>query len=83
MAREGDAGNDEVSPIIIGSADWAHAWAVDASGNTPFAVIPGGAEQRLLAYRFGLNIVIYALTGSYKADQVHVPMLLKRLEDRP
>lgn len=83
VAREGDAGNDEVSPIIIGSADWAHAWAVDPSGNTPFAVIPGGAEQRLLAYRFGLNIVIYALTGSYKADQVHVPMLLKRLEDRP
>lgn len=83
VAREGDAGNDEVSPIIIGSADWAHAWAVDPSGNTPFAVIPGGAEQRLQAYRFGLNIVIYALTGSYKADQVHVPMLLKRLEDRP
>ncbi|KDE21107.1 hypothetical protein AZ09_03115 [Acetobacter aceti 1023] len=83
VAREGDAGNDEVSPIIIGSADWAHAWAVDSSGNTPFAVIPGGSEQRLLAYRFGLNIVIYALTGSYKADQVHVPMLLKRLEDRP
>ncbi len=83
VAREGDAGNDEVSPIIIGSADWAHAWAIDPSGNTPFAVIPGGAEQRLLAYRFGLNIVIYALTGSYKADQVHVPMLLKRLEDRP
>jgi hypothetical protein len=46
-------------------------------------VLPGGAEQRIQAYRFGLNAVIYALTGSYKADQVHVPMLLKRLENTP
>ncbi|MFT8417847.1 MAG: DUF4159 domain-containing protein [Acetobacter sp.] len=83
VAKEGDAENDDVSPVIIGSADWAHAWAVDSAGNTPFAVIPGGADQRLQAYRFGLNTVIYALTGSYKADQVHVPMLLKRLEDKP
>lgn len=83
VAKEGDAENDDVSPVIIGSADWAHAWAVDGTGNTPFAVIPGGSDQRLQAYRFGLNTVIYALTGSYKADQVHVPMLLKRLEDRP
>ncbi|MBO1323941.1 DUF4159 domain-containing protein [Acetobacter sp. TBRC 12305] len=83
VAREGDAENDEVSPVIIGSADWAHAWAVDNSGNTLFAVLPGGADQRVQAYRFGLNAVIYALTGSYKADQVHVPMLLKRLEDTP
>ncbi len=83
VAREGDAENDDVSPVIIGSADWAHAWAIDGSGGTPYAVLPGGAEQRIQAYRFGLNAVIYALTGSYKADQVHVPMLLKRLENTP
>ncbi|MBO1327238.1 DUF4159 domain-containing protein [Acetobacter suratthaniensis] len=83
VAREGDAENDDVSPVIIGSADWAHAWAVDGNGGTPYAVLPGGAEQRIQAYRFGLNAVIYALTGSYKADQVHVPMLLKRLENTP
>ncbi|GAN67425.1 DUF4159 domain-containing protein [Acetobacter orleanensis] len=79
VAREGEAENDDVSPVIIGSADWAHAWAVDENGNTPFAVLPGGADQRQLAYRFGVNTIIYALTGNYKADQVHVPMLLKRL----
>ena len=79
VAREGEAENDDVSPVIIGSADWAHAWAVDESGNTPFAVLPEGADQRQLAYRFGVNTIIYALTGNYKADQVHVPMLLKRL----
>jgi hypothetical protein len=32
-----------------------------------------------MARRTGVNIVMYALTGNYKADQVHVPELLKRL----
>ena len=32
-----------------------------------------------LAFRAGVNIVMYALTGNYKADQVHVPALLERL----
>ncbi|WP_225063335.1 DUF4159 domain-containing protein [Komagataeibacter rhaeticus] len=79
VAQEGDSTNDGVSPVIIGSNDWAHAWAVDDTGNTPYAPVPDGAAQRVLAYRFGVNAVIYALTGNYKADQVHVPALLKRL----
>ena len=32
-----------------------------------------------MAYRVGVNVVMYALTGNYKADQVHVPALLDRL----
>ena len=28
---------------------------------------------------FGVNIVMYALTGNYKSDQVHVPAILERL----
>jgi hypothetical protein len=43
VAREQDRANDSVSPVIIGGHDWAAAWAVDARGNTPYAVIPGGA----------------------------------------
>ena len=42
-------------------------------------VIPGSDRQRELAFRTGINIVMYALTGNYKADQVHVPALLERL----
>ncbi|GBR10820.1 DUF4159 domain-containing protein [Acetobacter oeni] len=79
VAREGEAENDDVSPVIIGASDWAHAWAVDENGDTRFAVIPGGDDQRRMAYRFGVNAVIYALTGNYKADQVHVPAILRRL----
>ena len=79
VAAGADQGNDNVSPVIIGANDWAAAWAVNESGDTPYAVIPDGDTQRTLAYRFGVNAVIYALTGNYKADQVHVPALLQRL----
>lgn len=77
--RDQDRANDSVSPVIIGGNDWAAAWAVDAAGRNPFAVIPGGQRQRTMAYRFGLNLVMYALTGNYKGDQVHVPAILQRL----
>jgi hypothetical protein len=79
VAREQDRANDSVSPVIIGGHDWAAAWALDQRGNNPYAVVPGGARQRTLAYRFGVNLVMYALTGNYKGDQVHVPAILERL----
>ena len=77
--RDQDRANDSVSPVIIGGNDWAAAWAVDAAGRNPYAAIPGGQRQRTMAYRFGLNLVMYALTGNYKGDQVHVPAILQRL----
>jgi hypothetical protein len=79
VQRDQDRTNDSVSPVIIGGNDWGAAWAVDADGNNPYAVIPGGQRQRILAYRFGVNLVMYALTGNYKGDQVHVPAILQRL----
>jgi hypothetical protein len=42
-------------------------------------VVPGGERQREMAFRFGVNLVMYALTGNYKSDQVHVPAILERL----
>lgn len=74
-----DRGNDDVSPVIIGGNDWAAAWAADPDGRHPYAVMPGGERQRTLAYRFGVNVVMYALTGNYKGDQVHVKAILQRL----
>ncbi len=79
VSRDPSADNDGVSPVIVGANDWAAAWAVDAAGRAPFATLPGGNRQRTMAYRFGVNLVMYALTGNYKADQVHVPALLERL----
>jgi len=72
-------GGDGVSPVIIGSNDWAAAWAVDAQGQPVVDPVPGGGRQRELAIRFGINLVMYALTGNYKADTVHVRALLERM----
>ncbi|MDA8049374.1 MAG: DUF4159 domain-containing protein [Rhodospirillales bacterium] len=79
LARDPANRNDNVSPIIVGGDNWVAAWAVDANGHHPYVSIPGGANQRLLAYRFGVNVVMYALTGNYKGDQVHLPAILQRL----
>jgi hypothetical protein len=72
-------GGDGVSPLIIGGNDFAAAWAVDAQGRPLMDVVPGGEVQREMALRFGVNIVMYTLTGNYKTDQVHVPSLLRKL----
>ena len=72
-------GGDGVSPVIIGGNDWAAAWAVDANGHFQFTPSPGGELQREMAFRFGVNLVMYALTGNYKTDVVHAPALLQRL----
>ena len=71
--------DDNVSPVIVGSADWAAAWAVDQRGYPMFPIGRPGDRQRELAIRFGINAVMYALTGNYKSDQVHAPAVLKRL----
>ncbi len=71
--------SDGVSSIIVTSNDFAAAWAMDDSDRPMFAVAPGGEDQREMSYRVGVNIVMYALTGNYKADQVHVPAILERL----
>jgi len=71
---------DGVSGLFIGDADWISAWAIDDQGRDLYSV-DGGADQREMARRFGVNLVMYVLTGSYKDDQVHLPALLERLGD--
>ncbi|MEP9349593.1 DUF4159 domain-containing protein [Xanthobacter sp. KR7-225] len=74
-ARAGDG----VSPVIITSNDLAGAWAVGRGGEPLLPLTPGEPRQRDFAFRAGANMVMYVLTGNYKADQVHVPALLERL----
>jgi hypothetical protein len=65
---------DGVASLFVGDGDWAAAWASNGG-----AGLSGGARQHELALRFGVNLVMVALTGNYKEDQVHVPALLERL----
>ena len=70
---------DGVTPIMITGNDFAGAWALDESGRPLLAVAAADPLQRIYAFRSGVNIMMYMLTGNYKADQVHIPALLERL----
>ena len=78
---KGPRATDGVTPVVIGGADWAAAWATDAADQPMVQVGRGfaGQRQREMASRFGVNLIMHALTGNYKSDQVHVPELLGRL----
>ncbi len=71
--------SDGVTSIIVTPNDLAAAWALDEGGRPLYPTVGGGEDQREMAFRTGINIVMHALTGNYKADQVHVPALLERL----
>lgn len=73
--------NDGVTPVVIGGNDWASAWAISEAGRPIYPVGRGsaGEQQREIAFRFGINLIMHVMTGNYKSDQVHVPALLDRL----
>lgn len=73
-------GRDGVSSIIIGANDWASAWANPQEAGLGKSYLTGQSRQQELALRFGVNLAMYALTGNYKADQVHLPMIMERLD---
>ena len=78
-ASSGGFKNDGVSPIIVGGRDWIGAWAMNDTGRPLLPMGSGGDRQREMALRFGVNLIMYTYTGSYKSDQVHIPALLERL----
>jgi len=78
-AKHPARGGDGVSSIIITSNDLAGAWAMRSDGQPMLPLVPGEPRQREMAFRAGVNIVMYTLTGNYKADLVHMPALLERL----
>lgn len=71
--------NDGVATMIIGGNDFAGAWAIDPRGRGVMPVAPGGETQREMAFRFGVNLVMYAMTGNYKDDLVHLNDIMQRL----
>lgn len=70
---------DGVSTIVVSTQDWGRAWARSPDGSPMFPMLSGGEHGREQAGRSGINMVLYTLTGTYKADQIHLPALLERL----
>ncbi|RAL23733.1 hypothetical protein DL240_06140 [Lujinxingia litoralis] len=70
--------DEERASVLINPNDLLGALARDAFGGWEHQVSPGGDRQRDMAQRLAVNIVLYALTIDYKADQVHIPFILRR-----
>ena len=70
--------HDQRAAIVYSPNDMMGAWARDEAGSWAFDCYPGGARQRELSFRMGVNLAMYALCLDYKTDQVHVPFILKR-----
>ena len=81
-ALEGVTHDDRLVLAYVAN-DLGGAWARDDFGNYDFPCEPGGEHQRELAFRLGINIVMYALCLDYKSDQVHVPFIMKRRRWKP
>ena len=61
--------------VVYSHNDLMGAWARDDLGMWEFDVDP---RQREMAFRLGVNLVMYAMCLDYKDDQVHLPFILKR-----
>ncbi len=69
---------DDRTPIIYSLNDHSGAWERDNFGHFVYPVVPGGESQREHAFRFGINIIMYALCVNYKQDGVHIPFIMQR-----
>ncbi|MBI4374831.1 MAG: DUF4159 domain-containing protein [Elusimicrobia bacterium] len=65
--------------VLYSRNDLLGIWLKDALGNPLFPCVPGGEVQRQNGKKLVLNIVMYALTGNYKADAVHQPYILQKM----
>lgn len=70
---------DNWTPVIYSQNDLSGAWARDKFGKWINECMPGGEPQRSLAFKTGINIIVYSLTSDYKKDLVHHPFIKKRL----
>ncbi|MBI5622860.1 MAG: DUF4159 domain-containing protein [Elusimicrobia bacterium] len=70
---------DGRAAVLYSRNDILGAWAKDGLGRPLFACVPGGEAQRHQSRKLTLNILMYGLTGSYKADAVHQPFLLQKM----
>ena len=74
----GGPGRAGRAAVVYSQNDLGGAWARDRFGQWGYDVVPGGELQREQALRLGVNLAMYALCLDYKADQAHVPFIMRR-----
>ncbi|HVZ73106.1 MAG TPA: DUF4159 domain-containing protein [Polyangia bacterium] len=63
--------------VVYTQNDLEGALARDGFGRWEHEVIPGGDDQREQAFRFAVNLVMYALCLDYKTEQAHIDYILR------
>ena len=72
----------EMSAILYSRNDSFGAYGRAPTGEWLLPVSPGGDRQREMAFRFGVNLFMYATCLNYKRDQVHTLTILRRRQWR-
>ncbi len=70
--------NDQRAMVLMTRCDVLGALERDRLGTWTYDCEPGGARQRELAIRFMVNVMMLATCLDYKADQVHIPFIMKK-----
>jgi hypothetical protein len=68
--------------VVYTQNDLTGALARDGFGRWEHEVIPGGEAQREKAFRFAVNVVMYAFCLDYKTEQAHIEFILKTRRQR-
>lgn len=69
----------DITPVLYSRNDLLGAVWRSHGGGFALEVVGGGERQRTGCRKLGINVVLFALTGNYKRDVVHVDTLLKRM----
>ena len=80
VEKEPSTSHDGVTGVLIGGNDWASAWSNAPEDRARLQQNGVSIRQREMALRFGVNLSMTALSGNYKADQIHVPYILQRMK---
>jgi hypothetical protein len=68
--------------VVYSQNDLCGALARDGFGRWEHEVIPGGESQREQAFRFAVNVVMYAFCLDYKTEQAHIDFILRTRRQR-
>jgi hypothetical protein len=69
--------------VLYTQNDLCGALARDGFGRWEHDVVPGGEEQRERAFRFAVNVVMYALCLDYKTEQAHIDFIMRTRRSHP
>lgn len=69
----------DITPVLYSRNDLLGGLWRSKGGGYALEVVPGGSRQRTGCRKLGINVVLFALTGNYKRDVVHVKTLLTRM----